>query len=202
MLLTEQRDLGAEALHGIIRARASALWEERAFFQLLNGCSFEPPNRPSGIGSWSISTASGAAHRSFLFCAADGARQAPHRQRQAACSDRQGHAGASGGKGMSRSAAIIGSGFGGLALGIRLQSAASRPPFSRLETSGRPCLLLGEGGPHLRCRADRDYRSRLSEGPVAPQRSVDRAGCGASPVSPFYRLSWPDGSFFDYSMTM
>jgi lycopene beta-cyclase len=48
MLLTEQRNLGAEALHGIIRARASALWEERAFFQLLNRMLFraaEPAER-------------------------------------------------------------------------------------------------------------------------------------------------------------
>ena len=48
MLLTEQRDLSAAAVHALFKSRAAALWEERSFFQLLNRMLFraaEPAER-------------------------------------------------------------------------------------------------------------------------------------------------------------
>lgn len=48
LLLTQQRDFDAAALHGVFRARSAKLWNKRSFFQLLNRMLFsaaEPGER-------------------------------------------------------------------------------------------------------------------------------------------------------------
>ena len=68
-------------------------------------------------------------------------------------------------------AAVIGSGFGGLALAIRLQSAGiADHPDRGARQAGRPRLCLGARRLHLRRRADRHHRSRLPGGAVGAVR--------------------------------
>ena len=97
-------------------------------------------------------------------------------------------------------AVVIGSGFGGLALAIRLQSAGIATTL--LEKRDRP------GG---RAYVYRDQGFTFDAGPTvitAPdclrelfalsgRRLEDRVEL--LPVDPFYRLSWEDGDSFDYS---
>lgn len=97
-------------------------------------------------------------------------------------------------------AAVIGSGFGGLALAIRLQSAGI--PTTLVEKRDRP------GG---RAYVYRDGGFTFDAGPTvitAPQVLRELfALSGRSmedyvklvPVMPFYRLFWEDGVTFDYS---
>jgi phytoene desaturase len=97
-------------------------------------------------------------------------------------------------------AIVIGSGFGGLAAAIRLQAAGLRTVL--LEKHDRP------GG---RAAAWREDGFRFDAGPTvitAPQLLEDLFALGGTslaehvellPVSPFYRLYWPDGDTFDYS---
>jgi phytoene desaturase len=100
---------------------------------------------------------------------------------------------------VERSAAVIGAGFGGLALAIRLQSAGVRTTL--IEARDRP------GG-----RAGRfeDRGFHFDAGPTV----ITDPGCIEElfllsgrrladyvellPVHPFYRLWWEDGSSFDY----
>jgi phytoene desaturase len=97
-------------------------------------------------------------------------------------------------------AAVIGSGFGGLAAAIRLQAAGTRVVLyeARDKPGGRAYVYEKDGfrfdggptvitAPHcleelfeVAGRSMRDYVELL-------------------PVNPFYRLSWPDGDQFDYS---
>ena len=97
-------------------------------------------------------------------------------------------------------AAIIGAGIGGLALAIRLQSAgiATTVIEGRDKPGGRAYFWSTDGytfdaGPTVitdpACLSE---LWRLSGSDIADD--VDLV-----PVSPFYRLSWPDGSSFDYS---
>lgn len=101
---------------------------------------------------------------------------------------------------MSRSAAVIGSGFGGLALAIRLQSAGIDTTIveARDKPGGRAFYWKKDGhvfdaGPTVitdpACLRD---LWALSGADVDEDVSL-------VPVTPFYRLSWPDGSIFDYS---
>jgi phytoene desaturase len=100
---------------------------------------------------------------------------------------------------MNRRVAIIGSGFGGLALAIRLQSAGIDTTIfeARDKPGGRAYYWEADGhifdaGPTV--ITDPDCLRQLWELSGADMSSdVDLV-----PVSPFYRLSWPDGTFFDY----
>ena len=99
-----------------------------------------------------------------------------------------------------KTAAVIGAGFGGLALAIRLQSAgvATTVIEGRDLPGGRAYHWKREGftfdaGPTV--ITDPDCLAelwRLSGADIA--RDVDLV-----PVMPFYRLNWPDGTNFDYS---
>jgi phytoene desaturase len=100
---------------------------------------------------------------------------------------------------VTRSAAVIGSGFGGLALAIRLQSAgiATTVIEARDKPGGRAYHWEKDGhvfdaGPTVitdpACLRE---LWALSGGDMA-------ADVELLPVTPFYRLSWPDGTVFDY----
>ncbi|WP_430414132.1 phytoene desaturase [Parasphingorhabdus sp.] len=96
-------------------------------------------------------------------------------------------------------AAVIGSGFGGLALAIRLQSAGIQTTIleSRDKPGGRAYFwekegFIFDGGPTV--ITDPDCLSQLWE-----LTGHDMAkDIELMPVSPFYRLNWPDGTNFDY----
>jgi phytoene desaturase len=96
-------------------------------------------------------------------------------------------------------AAVIGAGFGGLALAIRLQSAgiATTIVEARDRPGGRAYVWEKEGftfdaGPTVITDPDcLNALWALTGADIA--RDVELV-----PVSPFYRLSWPDGSTFDY----
>ena len=99
-----------------------------------------------------------------------------------------------------KSAIVIGAGFGGLALAIRLQSAgvATTIVEARDKPGGRAYVWERDGhvfdaGPTV--ITDPDCLQRLWKLSGQDMASdVDLV-----PVKPFYRLSWPDGTVFDYS---
>ncbi|QDP18712.1 phytoene desaturase [Sphingomonas xanthus] len=100
---------------------------------------------------------------------------------------------------MTRRAAIIGSGFAGLALAIRLQSAGIKTVIyeARDRPGGRAYYWEKDGhifdaGPTV--ITDPDCLREL----WALSGSDMALDVELLPVSPFYRLSWPDGSTFDY----
>jgi phytoene desaturase len=98
-----------------------------------------------------------------------------------------------------RRIAIVGSGFGGLAAGIRLQAAGVRTTM--FEARDLP------GG---RAYVYRDQGFTFDAGPTvitAPHCLEELFALGGErmadhvtldPVKPFYRLQWPDGTRFDY----
>ncbi len=97
-------------------------------------------------------------------------------------------------------AAVIGAGFGGLALAIRLQAAGVRTTLidQRDRVGGRAYVY-------------RDHGFTFDAGPTvitAPHLLEDLFAIGGKrledyvelmPVTPFYRLCWEDGDVFDYS---
>ncbi|NNM78660.1 phytoene desaturase [Sphingomonas sp. ID1715] len=99
-----------------------------------------------------------------------------------------------------KTAVVIGAGFGGLALAIRLQSAgvATTVVESRDKPGGRAYFWERDGftfdaGPTV--ITDPDCLKELwalSGHDIAEDVEL-------VPVTPFYRLSWPDGTVFDYS---
>ncbi len=100
----------------------------------------------------------------------------------------------------SQSAIVIGAGFGGLALAIRLQSAgvATTLVEGRDRPGGRAYVWHKDGftfdaGPTVitdpACLAE---LWRLTGHDMAQDVTL-------VPVMPFYRLNWPDGTNFDYS---
>lgn len=100
---------------------------------------------------------------------------------------------------MSRRAAVIGSGFGGLALAIRLQSAGIKTTVieARDKPGGRAYCWEKDGhifdaGPTV--ITDPDCLRQL----WALTGADMAADVELVPVSPFYRLSWPDGTRFEY----
>lgn len=100
----------------------------------------------------------------------------------------------------AKSAAVIGSGFGGLALAIRLQSAGIATTIleARDKPGGRAYFWERDGyvfdaGPTV--ITDPACLREL----WACSGSDMAADVDLVPVSPFYRLSWPDGTVFDYS---
>ena len=99
-----------------------------------------------------------------------------------------------------KSACVIGAGFGGLALAIRLQSAGIATTIieGRDKPGGRAYFWEREGytfdaGPTV--VTDPDCLRELW--------ALSGADMGQDvellPVTPFYRLHWPDGTHFDYS---
>lgn len=99
-----------------------------------------------------------------------------------------------------RKAIVIGAGFGGLALAIRLQSAGVHTTLieGRDRPGGRAYVWHRDGftfdaGPTVitdpACLAE---LWRLTGHDMAQDVTL-------SPVKPFYRLNWPDGTQFDYS---
>lgn len=101
---------------------------------------------------------------------------------------------------MSKQVAVIGSGFGGLALAIRLQSAGIATTIleARDKPGGRAYFWNKDG--HVF-----DAGPTVITDPEALRELWKLSGDDMSrdvelmPVSPFYRLSWPDGTTFDYS---
>ena len=101
---------------------------------------------------------------------------------------------------MSKTAAVIGSGFGGLALAIRLQSAgiATTVIEARDKPGGRAYHWEKDGhvfdaGPTVITDPDclRELWALTGANMAMDVELV--------PVTPFYRLSWPDGTIFDYA---
>jgi phytoene desaturase len=101
---------------------------------------------------------------------------------------------------VTKSAVVIGAGFGGLALAIRLQSAGISTTLveARDKPGGRGYYWVKDGftfdaGPTV--ITDPDCLQQLwalSGHDMAEDVEL-------MPVKPFYRLNWPDGTNFDYS---
>lgn len=99
-----------------------------------------------------------------------------------------------------KTACVIGSGFGGMALAIRLQSAgiATTVIEARDKPGGRAYYwerdgFTFDGGPTV--VTDPDCLKEL----WALSGNDISKDVELMPVSPFYRLNWPDGHNFDYS---
>ncbi|RZI96641.1 MAG: FAD-binding protein, partial [Haliea sp.] len=99
-----------------------------------------------------------------------------------------------------RTAAVIGSGFGGLALAIRLQAAGTQTTLfeARDKPGGRAYVYNDQGFTF-------DAGPTVITDPTAIEELFALAGRRMSdyvemlPVAPFYRLCWEDGSHFDYA---
>ena len=99
-----------------------------------------------------------------------------------------------------RTAIVIGAGFGGLALGIRLQSAgvattiveARDKPGGRAYYWERDGFVFDAGPTVITDPACLGELWALTGRDMAEDVTLE-------PVSPFYRLSWPDGTAFDYT---
>ncbi|MBX9732365.1 MAG: phytoene desaturase [Sphingomonas sp.] len=99
-----------------------------------------------------------------------------------------------------KTAIVIGAGFGGLALAIRLQSAGVQTTIveARDKPGGRAYCWEKEGfvfdaGPTVITDPD-----CLRELWALSGHNMDE-DVTLAPVMPFYRLNWPDGTNFDYS---
>ncbi|OYY63800.1 phytoene desaturase [Sphingomonas sp. 28-62-11] len=99
-----------------------------------------------------------------------------------------------------KSAIVIGAGFGGLALAIRLQSAGVQTTIveARDKPGGRAYFWEKDGfvfdaGPTVITDPD-CLRELWALSGHDMEKDVTLA-----PVMPFYRLNWPDGTNFDYS---
>ena len=101
---------------------------------------------------------------------------------------------------MSRSACVVGAGFGGLALAIRLQSAGIATTL--IEARDKPG---GRGYVWERDGFTFDAGPTVITDPPCLKELWALTGHDISedvelmPVMPFYRLNWPDGVNFDYS---
>lgn len=101
--------------------------------------------------------------------------------------------------GRSRRAAVVGSGFGGLAVAIRLQTAGIQTTvFEARDLPGGRAYVYREGGFTF------DAGPTVITAPHCLEELFAEAGKKMSdsvellPVNPFYRLLWPDGDQFDY----
>jgi phytoene desaturase len=100
----------------------------------------------------------------------------------------------------SRKAIVIGSGFGGLALAIRLQSAGIQTTLleKRDKPGGRAYVYEDKGFTF-------DAGPTVITDPTALEELFALSGRKLSdyvelmPVTPFYRLQWEDGYIFDYT---
>ena len=99
-----------------------------------------------------------------------------------------------------KTAAVIGAGFGGLALAIRLQSAGVATTL--IEARDRPG---GRAYAWERAGFTFDAGPTVITDPACLRELWALSGADMArdvtllPVSPFYRLNWPDGTNFDYS---
>ena len=101
---------------------------------------------------------------------------------------------------MSKSAVVIGAGFGGLALAIRLQSAGIKTTIieARDKPGGRGYYWDQQGFIF-------DAGPTVVTDPPCLEELWALSGRKLSddvelvPVKPFYRLNWPDGTTYDYS---
>jgi phytoene desaturase len=101
---------------------------------------------------------------------------------------------------MQRTAAVIGSGFGGLALAIRLQSAGIQTTLieARDKPGGRAYVYEVDGFKF-------DAGPTVVTDPSCLEELFELSGRNISdyvelmPVTPFYRLIWEDGQVFDYA---
>lgn len=99
-----------------------------------------------------------------------------------------------------KSAIVIGAGFGGLALAIRLQSAGVATTI--IEARDKPG---GRGYYWERQGFVFDAGPTVVTDPPCLQELWELSGSDMAadvtldPVMPFYRLNWPDGTNFDYS---
>lgn len=101
---------------------------------------------------------------------------------------------------MQRTAAVIGSGFGGLALAIRLQSAGIQTTLieARDKPGGRAYVYEVDGFKF-------DAGPTVVTDPSCLEELFELTGRNIAdyvelmPVTPFYRLIWEDGTVFDYS---
>jgi phytoene desaturase len=100
----------------------------------------------------------------------------------------------------TKKAVVVGAGFGGLALAIRLQASGVSTTLleKRDKPGGRAYVYEDQGfvfdaGPTV--ITDPSAIEELFE--VAGKRLEDYVDM--LPVAPFYRLCWEDGSFFDYA---
>ena len=101
---------------------------------------------------------------------------------------------------MQRTAAVIGSGFGGLALAIRLQSAGIQTTLieARDKPGGRAYVYEVDGFKF-------DAGPTVVTDPSCLEELFELTGRNIAdyvelmPVTPFYRLMWEDGQVFDYS---
>ncbi len=101
---------------------------------------------------------------------------------------------------MNKSAIVIGAGFGGLALAIRLQSAGVQTTLveARDKPGGRGYYWEKDGFTF-------DAGPTVITDPPCLQELWALTGHDIAedvelvPVMPFYRLNWPDGTNFDYS---
>lgn len=99
-----------------------------------------------------------------------------------------------------RTAAVIGSGFGGLALAIRLQSAGVQTTLfeARDKPGGRAYVWHDQGFTF-------DAGPTVITDPTALEELFALSGRRMAdyvellPVNPFYRLCWEDGAVFDYA---
>jgi phytoene desaturase len=99
-----------------------------------------------------------------------------------------------------RSAIVIGAGFGGLALAIRLQSAgvdttiveARDKAGGRAYVWGRDGFTFDAGPTVITDPACLEELWALTGRSMADDVTLE-------PVQPFYRLNWPDGTNFDYT---
>ncbi|MDH5255253.1 MAG: phytoene desaturase family protein, partial [Gammaproteobacteria bacterium] len=101
---------------------------------------------------------------------------------------------------MSKSVAVIGAGFGGLALAIRLQSAGIRTVLleKRERPGGRAYVYEQDGFTF-------DAGPTVVTAPNAIDELFELSGRSTGdyvdllPVDPFYRLVWPDGVTLEYN---
>ncbi|MBA1228839.1 phytoene desaturase [Pseudomonas viridiflava] len=100
----------------------------------------------------------------------------------------------------AKNAVVIGAGFGGLALAIRLQAAGMQTTLleKRDKPGGRAYVYQDEGFTF-------DAGPTVITDPSAIEELFTAAGKSITdyvellPVSPFYRLCWEDGTQFDYA---
>jgi len=100
---------------------------------------------------------------------------------------------------MSKTAAVIGSGFGGLALAIRLQSAGIQTTvFEKRDKPGGRAYVYEDDGFTF------DAGPTVITDPASLEELWQLSGHTMSddvtliPISPFYQLCWEDGYRFDY----
>ena len=96
--------------------------------------------------------------------------------------------------------AVIGAGFGGLALAIRLQSAGARTVlFEKRDRAGGRAYVYHDQG----FTFDAGPTVITAPGAIGELFALSGREMGdyveLLPVEPFYRLSWEDGQQFDYS---